>query len=465
MDATCEVCPHHLVLDEDDAEAIGALAKCGPPLRPAAEIEGLWQALEAGEIGWIASDHSPAPPDMKVGDDMFAVWGGIAGAQTTLALTLTHGMRRGLAAARLAVWLSSAPAERFGLAGKGAPEGRGGRRHRTGRHRRPLGGARGGHGVPPPGDARSPAGRSRRGWSARSCAGRPSRSTDGPSASRAAASSPPGDDREVELRRPGGHHRSMFREEFDGPELDTSVWLPHYLPAWSSRAASAATHEVAGSCLRLSIPPDQGLWMAGEQDPPLRVSGVQTGNFSGPAGSRIGQQPLPGGSTVREEQPRFEGFLPLFGELEMRARMTISARSMAAWWMVGFEDRPERSAEICVFEVFGDAVEPGRSAAVGMGLHPFRDPAITDDFAAVPLPIDVAQPHDYAVRWTPAEAVFSVDGAEIRRCPAPSGLPDADDGRGLRLPGALRRLRRPPGPGVGRRPPPLDSSEVIVRGR
>ena len=49
-----------------------------------------------------------------------------------------------------------------------------------------------------------------------------------------------------------------------------------------------------------------------------------------------------------------------------------------------------------------------------MGLHPFRDPRVTDDFAAVPLPIDVAAPHDYAVRWTAEEAVFSVDGAEVR---------------------------------------------------
>lgn len=122
VDATCEVCPHHLVLDEDDADAIGALAKCGPPLRSADGIEALWQALEAGEISSIASDHSPAPPDMKRGDDMFAVWGGIAGAQTTLALTLTHGLRRGIAAARLATWLSTTPATRFGLSGKGRLE-------------------------------------------------------------------------------------------------------------------------------------------------------------------------------------------------------------------------------------------------------------------------------------------------------------------------------------------------------
>jgi hypothetical protein len=212
-------------------------------------------------------------------------------------------------------------------------------------------------------------------------------------------------------------------DDFDGIDLDRSVWLPHYLPAWSSKAATAAAYEVADSCLRLFIPPSQGLWMGAEHDPPLRVSGIQTGNFSGPAGSALGQQPLDGGSVVREPQERFEGFLPLYGELSMRARMTVSPRSMAAWWMSGFEDRPERCGEICVFEVFGDAVEPGRSAAIGMGLKPFRDPRVADDFAAPRLPVDVAGFHEYAVRWTREEAVFSVDGAEVRRCPRPPDYP------------------------------------------
>lgn len=39
-------------------------------------------------------------------------------------------------------------------------------------------------------------------------------------------------------------------------------------------------------------------------------------------------------------------------------------------------------------EVFGDAVDPGRSAAVGMGLHAFRDPRVVEDFAAPRVPID-----------------------------------------------------------------------------
>ena len=73
-------------------------------------------------------------------------------------------------------------------------------------------------------------------------------------------------------------------------DLDLTVWVPHYLPQWSSRAASAATYAVRDSCLHLTIPADQGLWCPDEHDP-LRVSGVQSGVFSGPVGSTVGQQP------------------------------------------------------------------------------------------------------------------------------------------------------------------------------
>jgi hypothetical protein len=215
----------------------------------------------------------------------------------------------------------------------------------------------------------------------------------------------------------------MLTEDFDAPTLDTSVWLPYYLPAWSSRAETAATYEIRDSCLVLSIPPSHGLWMPAEHTTPLRVSGIQTGNFSGPVGSTIGQQPLDGGSVVREEQETFWGFTPQYGRLEMRARMVVSPRSMAAWWMVGLEDRPERSAEICVFEVFGDAVEPGRAAEVGMGLKEFRDPAVTRDFEAPRLSIDVAEFHDYAVDWSPQRAEFFVDGELVRATPRPPAYP------------------------------------------
>jgi hypothetical protein len=218
--------------------------------------------------------------------------------------------------------------------------------------------------------------------------------------------------------RPGGL-RLVFEDDFDGPELDPAVWLPNYLPAWSSRAATAATYDIRDSCLHLTIPPDQGLWCADDHTPPLRVSGIQSGNFSGPVGSTVGQQPYRDGVTVREEQETFWGWTPDRGYVELRARGVVTPRSMVAFWMVGLEDRPERSAEICVTEMFGNAVMPGESTAVGMGLHPFRDPAVAEDFDAVRLPIDVAEFHTYAVDWTRDKADFLVDGGLVRSCPRP----------------------------------------------
>src|SRR4051794_27833875 len=217
--------------------------------------------------------------------------------------------------------------------------------------------------------------------------------------------------------------RLVFEDHFDHPTLNADLWLPHYLPAWSSRAATAATYEIRDSCLYLSIPADQGLWLPGEHKPPLRVSGVQTGNFSGPVGSTAGQQPWRDGAVVREQREMFRGWTPDHGYLEMRARGVVTPRSMVAWWMVGLEDLPERCAEICVTEIFGDAVGPGVSAAVGMGLHPFRDPHVAEDFEAVRLPIDIAAFHTYAVDWSPGRIDLFVDGQLIRSCPRPPVYP------------------------------------------
>jgi hypothetical protein len=200
-----------------------------------------------------------------------------------------------------------------------------------------------------------------------------------------------------------------FRDDFDAGDLDRSVWTPHYLPQWSSRAESAATYEVAGSELRLSIPPEQGLWCPDQHTEPLRVSAIQSGVYSGPVGSTVGQQPFEDGLVVREAQPAHWGWTPHHGVLEVRARMELSPRSMASVWLVGIEDEPHRSGEICVFEVFGDA-----PTAVGMGVHPFRDPALRDDFAAPRLDIDVTEFHVYAAEWSPGRVVHRVDGEPVR---------------------------------------------------
>jgi allantoinase len=123
VDVTCETCPHYLVLDADDAVRLGAVAKCAPPLRSALEVDGLWASIIGGDVDLVATDHSPSPAELKeTGDDAFAAWGGIPGAQTLVALLYEFGVvERRMTTARLAAVTAGAPAARFGLApAKGA---------------------------------------------------------------------------------------------------------------------------------------------------------------------------------------------------------------------------------------------------------------------------------------------------------------------------------------------------------
>ncbi|QIN79669.1 allantoinase AllB [Rubrobacter marinus] len=123
VDVTCETCPHYLLLTDGDAEEIGALAKCAPPLRPRGDLEELWVRVSGGDVAFVASDHSPSPPETKVGEDFFGIWGGISGCQSLLNAMLDEGHHnRGLPLARVAELVSGNVAARFGLRGKGRIE-------------------------------------------------------------------------------------------------------------------------------------------------------------------------------------------------------------------------------------------------------------------------------------------------------------------------------------------------------
>ena len=108
------------------------------------------------------------------------------------------------------------------------------------------------------------------------------------------------------------------------------------------------------------------------------------------------------------------GYTPCYGYVEVRMRGVATPRSMFAFWMSGIEDRPERSGEICVAEVFGDGVTEN-SAQIGVGLHQFRDPGLIEEFSVLPVAIDVSRFHTYGVDWRPGELAFTVDGEVIRR--------------------------------------------------
>jgi allantoinase len=118
---TVETCPHYLSFD---AEAVGEGAtqfKCCPPIREAANRERLWQALAAGDVDCVVSDHSPCTEELKrldVGDFGLA-WGGVSSLQLGLPAVWTQARARGHALLDVVRWMAEHPARLAGLASKG----------------------------------------------------------------------------------------------------------------------------------------------------------------------------------------------------------------------------------------------------------------------------------------------------------------------------------------------------------
>jgi glycosyl hydrolase family 16 len=209
-----------------------------------------------------------------------------------------------------------------------------------------------------------------------------------------------------------GRYRLEFADEFDGDRLDPSRWLSAHLPQWSSRKQAAARYCLRSDQLVLQILEDQPPWCP-EFDGGTRVSSLQTGVYSGPTGTVIGQHRFNEHVVVREEQAPERLYTPLYGCFEMRAKAVADASNMVAFWMIGYEDVPEHSGEICICEIFGSDVETGE-VRVGMGVHPFTDPHLNDDFSQVRIDIDVTEFHVYAAEWSATHVDFFVDGRQVK---------------------------------------------------
>lgn len=118
-----ETCPQYLVLDESvyDAGAGCEVAKfvCSPPMRASSHVAALWDALEAGSIQQVSSDHAPFRyEDQKTRgcDDFTKIPNGLPGIETRLPLLFTHGVSSGrISPERFVELTSSAPARIFGL--------------------------------------------------------------------------------------------------------------------------------------------------------------------------------------------------------------------------------------------------------------------------------------------------------------------------------------------------------------
>jgi allantoinase len=118
---TVETCPHYLTFSADEIQDGATAFKCAPPIRSQQNREALWKGLIEGDIDFIATDHSPAPPALKHFDDgdFVRAWGGIASLQLGLAAVWTGAHARGISIDRVARWMGQAPAVFTGLTHKG----------------------------------------------------------------------------------------------------------------------------------------------------------------------------------------------------------------------------------------------------------------------------------------------------------------------------------------------------------
>ena len=89
---TCEVTPHHLVLDETAVGEYDTNAKMNPPLRSAADVEALVRAAADGTIDAIATDHAPHHSDEKCVEFPLAPFG-VIGLETALPVCLDRLVR------------------------------------------------------------------------------------------------------------------------------------------------------------------------------------------------------------------------------------------------------------------------------------------------------------------------------------------------------------------------------------
>ncbi|MEJ8560748.1 dihydropyrimidinase [Yoonia sp. GPGPB17] len=124
-----ETCPHYLFMTEDilhQPGLEGAKWMCSPPQRTAADQDALWDALNAGDLQLVSSDHAPyrydetgklsAGPEAAFQD----IANGLPGLETRLPLMFDAMVSKGRGGPEgFAKLTATAPAQIYGLPNKG----------------------------------------------------------------------------------------------------------------------------------------------------------------------------------------------------------------------------------------------------------------------------------------------------------------------------------------------------------
>lgn len=111
---TCEVAPHHLVLNDQAVADYDTNCKMMPPLKDHEDVKGLFAGLADGTVDAIASDHAPHDRDSKQVEFSRAAVG-VLGLQTSLPLLVEMCLAGTMSRLRMVDLLCAGPARAFGL--------------------------------------------------------------------------------------------------------------------------------------------------------------------------------------------------------------------------------------------------------------------------------------------------------------------------------------------------------------
>ncbi len=115
VNISCEVTPHHLLLNEDDIHMDDGRFKMNPPLRSKADQQALLNGLLDGTIDCIATDHAPHTMEEK-SKGLYGSAMGIVGLETSFPLLFTYLVKTNiLTLHQLIDKMSTTPSQLFQL--------------------------------------------------------------------------------------------------------------------------------------------------------------------------------------------------------------------------------------------------------------------------------------------------------------------------------------------------------------
>lgn len=214
------------------------------------------------------------------------------------------------------------------------------------------------------------------------------------------------------------HRAPDFQDDFSSAALngalDPDRWIDHYLPHWTTAERSQARYRLDDGGLTLVIDPDQPDWRP--EDRPLVVSSIQTGTFSGAAGTSTGiHRHRPDGMVVRSPQQRRMLWAPSAGRVEVTLSPALEPGYVTAAWLVGTEESSSRDCgEVCLVElelVAGPSLRQEVVARTGIKAH--GDPRLFTEMRTLDPDPTWRDTSTWSVEWNQHGTVVRVDGREV----------------------------------------------------